>query len=86
MRNYRAVRRRHVYEDSKDKKERVNYTYAIHEAFYDDDGYVGSITQDPAPWSAVPIRGKSGKILRRDHSLGDLFRNTLSRRLATTAG
>lgn len=47
MWNYRAVRRRHVYEDSKVKKERVNYTYAIHEAFYDDDGYVGSITQDP---------------------------------------
>lgn len=47
MWNYRAVRKRHTYTDPEDKKERVDYTYAIHEAFYDKNGYVGSITQDP---------------------------------------
>ncbi|MDZ7700241.1 MAG: hypothetical protein U5R49_26040 [Deltaproteobacteria bacterium] len=25
----------------------MDYTYAIHEAFYDKNGHVGSITQDP---------------------------------------
>lgn len=47
MWNYRVVRKRHIYPDPKDKKEKVDYTYAIHEAFYDKSGYVGSITQDP---------------------------------------
>jgi hypothetical protein len=45
MWNYRVVRKRNVSPDTKD--ERVNYTYAIHEAYYDDNGYVGAITQDP---------------------------------------
>lgn len=47
MWNYRVVRKRNVYIDPTDKKERVDYTYAIHEAFYDKSEHVGSITQDP---------------------------------------
>ena len=47
MWNYRVVRKRHVYTDPKDKNERVDYTYTIHEAYYDNNGYVGAITQDP---------------------------------------
>lgn len=47
MWNYRVVRKRHIYPDPKAKKEKVDYTYAIHEAFYDKNGHVGSITQDP---------------------------------------
>jgi hypothetical protein len=31
----------------KDKWKKVDYTYAIHEAYYDNSGHVGSITQDP---------------------------------------
>ena len=46
MWNYRVVRKRIVYTDPKDKKERVDYTYAIHEAYYDNNGHVGAITQD----------------------------------------
>ena len=47
MWNYRVVRRKHSYEDQESKKFSVYYTYAIHEAFYDDNGHVGMITQDP---------------------------------------
>ena len=47
MWNYRVVRKRNVYTDPTDKKERVDYTYAIHEAYYDKNGHVGVITQDP---------------------------------------
>jgi hypothetical protein len=47
MWNYRVVRKRHVYTDPKDQKERVDYTYAIHEAYYDNNGHVGTITQNP---------------------------------------
>lgn len=47
MWNYRVVRKRHVCIDPTDKKERVDYTYAIHEAYYDKSGHVGAITQDP---------------------------------------
>ena len=47
MWNYRVVRKRHVYTDPKDKREKVDYTYAIHEAFNDDDGYAGTITEHP---------------------------------------
>ena len=43
--NYRVVRKRNVSPDTKD--ERVYYTYAIHEAYYDNNGHVGAITQDP---------------------------------------
>ena len=47
MWNYRVVRRKTVYQDSSGKKERTNYTYAIHEAYYDKNGFAGSITEDP---------------------------------------
>jgi hypothetical protein len=41
--NYRVVRKRCVNPDA----ERASYTYAIHEAHYDNNGHVGAITQDP---------------------------------------
>jgi len=47
MWNYRVVRKKSVYADPKVKKERVDYTYAIHEAYYDKSGHVEAITQDP---------------------------------------
>ncbi len=47
MWNYRVVRKKHICIDSTDKKERVDYAYAIHEAYYDKNGYVGAITKDP---------------------------------------
>ncbi|HCX88910.1 MAG: hypothetical protein COZ68_06335 [Deltaproteobacteria bacterium CG_4_8_14_3_um_filter_43_13] len=47
MWNYRVVRKRNVYIDPRDQRERVDYTYAIHEAYYDKNGHVGAITQDP---------------------------------------
>jgi hypothetical protein len=43
MWNYRVVRKRHASPDTG----RVSYTYAIHEAYYDNNGYVGTVTQDP---------------------------------------
>jgi hypothetical protein len=45
MWNYRVVRKRNVSPDTKD--ERINYTYAVHEAYYDNNGHVGAITQEP---------------------------------------
>jgi hypothetical protein len=47
MWNYRVVRKRNVSTVAVGKKESVNYTYAIHEAYYDRNGHVGAITQDP---------------------------------------
>jgi hypothetical protein len=47
MWNYRVVRKKNVDADAKDKKEKANFTYAIHEAYYDRNGHVGAITQDP---------------------------------------
>jgi putative addiction module component (TIGR02574 family) len=47
MWNYRVVRKENKHTDPENKKERVHYTYAIHEAYYDENGYVGAITQDP---------------------------------------
>jgi len=47
MWNYRVVRKRNVFIDPTDKKERVDYTYAVHEAYYDKSEHVGAITQDP---------------------------------------
>ena len=47
MWNYRVVRKKHICVDSTDKKERVDCTYAIHEAYYDKEGHVGAITNDP---------------------------------------
>jgi putative addiction module component (TIGR02574 family) len=42
-----VVRKKTVYQDSSSKKERINYTYAIHEAYYDKNGFAGAITTDP---------------------------------------
>ncbi len=47
MWNYRVVRKKTVYHDSSGRKERTNYTYAIHEAYYDKNGFAGAITTDP---------------------------------------
>lgn len=46
MWNYRVVRKRNTWIDLGDKKERIDYAYAIHEAYYDKNGYVGAITQE----------------------------------------
>ncbi len=43
MWNYRVVRKRHVSPDT----DRVSYTYAIHEVYYDNNGHAGAVTQDP---------------------------------------
>ena len=45
MWNYRVVRKKNVLKDSESKKEQTYYIYAIHEAYYDNNGKVGSITQ-----------------------------------------
>ncbi len=47
MWNYRVVRKKNVDADAKDKMKRAYFTYAIHEAYYDRNGHVGAITQDP---------------------------------------
>ena len=47
MWNYRVVRKKNVTAVVIDKKERAHFTYAIHEAHYDNNGHVGAITQDP---------------------------------------
>ena len=44
--NYRVVRKKSSYIETTSERERVDYTYAIHEAYYDKNGYVGTITQD----------------------------------------
>jgi hypothetical protein len=43
MWNYRVVRKRYVAHET----ERVSYTFAIHEAYYDNNGHVGAVTRDP---------------------------------------
>jgi len=49
--NYRVVRKKHTWNDPTQNTEREDYSYAIHEAYYDDNGYVGAITQEPvAPY------------------------------------
>jgi len=40
-----VVRRRYTYIDPRSKKERVDYTYALHEAYYDEGGHVGALTE-----------------------------------------
>ena len=47
MWNYRVVRKKNTYIDPTNKKERVDYAYSIHEAYYDENGRVGAITQEP---------------------------------------
>jgi hypothetical protein len=64
MWNYRVIRKRNVYIDPTDQKERVNYTYAIHEAYYDKNGHVGAITQDPVEPLSDPDHEKVREVLR----------------------
>ena len=47
MWNYRVVRKKSIYTDPVNKKEKVAYTYAVHEAYYDENGHVGAVTQEP---------------------------------------
>jgi hypothetical protein len=47
MWNYRVARKKSIYIDPTNKKERVDYAYAIHEAYYDKNGHVGAVTKDP---------------------------------------
>jgi len=47
MWNYRVVRKKNTYIDPTSKKKRVDYTYAVHEPYYDENGHVGAITQEP---------------------------------------
>ncbi|MCA1795007.1 MAG: hypothetical protein ABR534_12845 [Desulfotignum sp.] len=47
MWNYRVVRKNTIYQDSSGKKDRITYTYAIPEAYYDKNGFAGAITEDP---------------------------------------
>ena len=47
MWNYRVVRKRNKWIDPEDKKERVGYSYAIHEVYDDKNAHVGAITQEP---------------------------------------
>ncbi len=47
MWNFRIVRKRFVNSVTDGRNQRASYTYAIHEAYYDNNGYVGAITQDP---------------------------------------
>jgi hypothetical protein len=47
MWNYRVVRKKNIFTVPTGKKERVDFTYAIHEAYYDKKGHVGAITQNP---------------------------------------
>jgi hypothetical protein len=39
MWNYRVVRRKKTWIDPGEKKEKTEYSYAIHEAYYDKNGY-----------------------------------------------
>ncbi len=43
--NYRVVR--HKETQKYNKKSYATYWYAVHEAYYDDNGFVGAITKDP---------------------------------------
>jgi hypothetical protein len=45
--NYRVVRKKHCWHDSRINQERVSYAYGIHEAFYDEDHHAGAITENP---------------------------------------
>jgi hypothetical protein len=59
MWNYRAVRRKRTWTDPEDQRHRVDYSYAIHEAFYDEKGCVEAITQEP-----VAVFGEDMEALR----------------------
>jgi hypothetical protein len=62
MWNYRVVRKKNANADAIDQKERVRHTYAIHEAYYDKNGHVGAITQDPVE----PFGGGKGDVGKGD--------------------
>lgn len=47
MWNYRVVRKKQTWVDPTSKQESLHYSYAIHEAYYDRQGYVGAITREP---------------------------------------
>ncbi len=55
MWNYRVVRKKNVSHDPSTNKERTDYTYAIHEAYYDKNGFAGSITREPVEPSGENI-------------------------------
>ena len=46
MWNYRVVLRKHHWQNPRTQEVHVSYSYEIHEAYYDDSGHVGMITQD----------------------------------------
>ena len=55
MWNYRIARKEHICIDFPDKKERVDHTYAIHEAYYDKKGHAGVITNNSSTKSTPTI-------------------------------
>jgi hypothetical protein len=61
MLKYSVVRKKYVNPDTEGRNERVSYTYAIHEAYYDNNEYVGATTQDP-----VEPFGENIEELRQD--------------------
>jgi hypothetical protein len=46
MWNYRVVRKQHLWRDPQTQQERITYSYGIYEAYYDQRGHVGMITQE----------------------------------------
>ncbi len=70
MWNYRVVRKKNIYIDSANKKERVDYTYAIHEAYYDEDGHAGAITQEPVAGRALWRECRRAKAFMGDDGRG----------------
>lgn len=66
--NYRIVRRRFVHKDESGQ-EHEHFRYAIHEAYYDANGHVGGITENP-----VDPSGEDVEELRHDWiSMADAF-------------
>jgi hypothetical protein len=65
MWNYRVVRKKRVCVDPTDGKERVDYTYAIYEAYYDNNGYVGAVTQDLSFYRNADVGGTHQQDLLR---------------------
>ncbi|GAK50386.1 hypothetical protein U14_01616 [Candidatus Moduliflexus flocculans] len=46
MWNYRVVRKKHIWRHPDTQEEQTSYSYGIHEAYYDQQGNVGMITQE----------------------------------------
>jgi len=55
MWNYRVVRRKHDEPDPHTQQEPSTYSYGIHEAYYDQSGHVGMITQNAVEPSGETI-------------------------------